>query len=378
VTLRARRPALLVLALGACALAPRDDAPRDDAPRDDDTAALAERTAARALDWLWAQQTADGRVPSTTYGVLRAGWSLTATALAATAQLPAGLRAPHAAAIARAVACLRAATAADGSIGLDSDAIDYPTYTAAHWLAALVRLQPDGWRELAAQQVERLRSVQLDESLGWRPDDEFYGAFGFGIRRERAPLGSGLVDIALQRTVLEALRAAGVAPDDPTFVRAAAFVLRCQQPDGGFCFTPGPDFRRSKAGDEQAADGSLRGRSYGTTTADGLRALRACGRGEDDPAVAAARAWLAAHAAVLPVPGLPLAAEPPTEPALRFYWWSTLAAVSPTAALRAELVRTLALRQREDGAFTGDSDRMKEDDPLVATCLALFALAPAL
>ena len=368
----ALRPALLLLlllplALGGCALAPRDDA----------TAALAARTAARALDWLWSQQSADGRLPSTTYGVLRAGWSLTATALAATAQLPEPMRAPHAAAIARAVACLRAATAADGSIGLDSDAIDYPTYTSSHWLQALVRLQPDGFCELAAQQVERLRRVQLDESLGWRPDDEFYGAFGFGIRREQAPL-SGLVDIALQRTVLEALRGAGVPADDPTIVRAAAFVVRCQQPDGGFCFTPDPDLRRSKAGEEPAADGGVRPRSYGTTTADGLRALRACGRGEHDPAVAAARAWLAAHAATLPVPGLPLDAEPPVEPALRFYWWSTLAFVPPTAALRAELVHTIAARQRGDGAFAGDSDRMKEDDPLVATCLALFALAPAL
>ena len=133
------RGALLLLA--ACA-APPCDAPPDPGRPDN------ERIAVRALDWLFAQQAADGRFASAMHGVLRPGWSLTAAVLAATAQLPPRLAAPHAAGIARAFQCLLAAADADGAIGIDGDAIDYPTYTAAHWLAALVRLQPDGWRDL--------------------------------------------------------------------------------------------------------------------------------------------------------------------------------------------------------------------------------------
>jgi hypothetical protein len=339
------------------------------------TAELAERTAARALAFLSAQQGSDGRIASETHGVLRPGWSLTATMLLACAHLPDRLRAPHEEAIARAFACLHAATGEDGGIGLDGDGVDYPCYTSAHYLHALAVLRPLDADARAARQIARLRSLQFDESLGWQPGDDFYGAFGFGLRRERKPLGHGLVDIALQRAVLEALRAAGVPATDPAIVRGLAFAQRCQLEDGSFCYTPGPDFRASKAGLARAQDGSERPLGYGTTTADGLRALAACGQG-DGAAAAAARAWLLPRATVLPVPGLPLDAAPPVEPALRFYWWSTLAWTAPQHL--PAIVRTLAARQHADGSFTGDSDRMKEDDPLVATCLALSALAPAL
>jgi squalene-hopene/tetraprenyl-beta-curcumene cyclase len=367
-----RRGALLLLA--ACAAPPCDP---PDAGRVDNERPEAERLAARALDWLYAQQDSDGRFASAMHGVLRPGWSLTAAVLAATAQLPPRLAAPHAEGIARAFQCLLAAADAGGAIGIDGDAIDYPTYTSALLLQALALLQPAGWRERANQQVARLRRVQLDESLGWREDDDAFGAFGFGLRREPKPLGAGLVDIALQRTVLEALRAAGVPAGDPVVRRALAFVRRCQQADGAFCFAPSPPFRASKAGFARGADGREHPLGYGTATADGLRALLAGGAGDGDPAVVAARAWLLRQPALLPVPGLPLDAAPPVEPALRFYWFATRAAVTQPLPPRAELLRELAARQRADGSFAGEPG-MKEDEPLVATCHALAALASLL
>jgi hypothetical protein len=349
-------------------------------------AATADEAAARALQCLFAWQAGDGAFRSDVHGVLKPGFSLTATALLAVAMLPARLRAPHQHGIDRALAFLARATGPEGAIGLGGT-VDYPTYTSAHYLHALCLLHPSGWRQLADVQLAHLRNLQLGEAQGWQSADFAWGGFGFGVRAEPKPLGAELLNLPLTTSVLEAVRAAGVQPGDPVLVRARAYVERCQRMpgegdpdgDGGFFFTPEPDFRRSKAGDETGADGFARGRSYGTTTCDGIRALLACGAGDGDVRLRAARAWLQRHLRFDVVPGLALDAAPPVEPALRFYWWATLART--LAALqwpddwRARLFRELAPRQHSDGGFTGFSDRMKEDDPIVATSLALFALS---
>ena len=56
---------------------------------------------------------------------------------------------------------------------------------------------------------------------------------------------------------------------------AKAYVLRCQQADGGFAFTCEPASLNNKAA---YADTELtKPRSYGTATCDGVLALVACG-----------------------------------------------------------------------------------------------------
>ena len=42
---------------------------------------------------------------------------------------------------------------------------------------------------------------------------------------------------------------------------------------------------------------------------------------------------------------------------------------------REALARLLADQQRADGSFANDSDRMRENDPLIATALAMVALS---
>jgi hypothetical protein len=42
---------------------------------------------------------------------------------------------------------------------------------------------------------------------------------------------------------------------------------------------------------------------------------------------------------------------------------------------RAALVKQLAKLQHKDGRWQNDSARMREDDPLIATCLAIVCLA---
>jgi hypothetical protein len=346
--------------------------------------------AARALEFLFAHQQDDGGFRSDVHGVLKPGYSLAATVLLVCALLPEPLRAPHRDGIARALRFLENATDREGAIGLGGEVVDYPCYTSAHYLHALVRLRPPGSAERIAQQIARLRRLQLDEDEGWQPSDFAYGAFGFGVRSEPRPLGAELVDVSLVASVVEALRAAGVGAADPVIVRARAFVARCQRlrseadpgGDGGFFFTPEPDFRASKAGLEKGADGVERPRTYGTATGDGIRALLLCGAGAADPGLAAARAWLERHLDFEHVPGLPRDAAPPVEPALRFYWWATLArtlrALGWPGGWREQLVAAVAKHQRADGGFAGFSDLMKEDDPVVATCLALLALGAAM
>jgi len=371
--------ALLPLLLCACARTP---------------ARTPEEAAARALEFLFAQQAGDGAIRSDVHGVLKPGCSLTATVLLAAALLPEHFRTPHGEGIARALAFLAKATGPDGAIGLGGDVVDYPTYTSAHYLHALCLLQPPGWRPLADLQLTHLRALQLGKAQGWQPDDFAYGAFGFGVRSEPKPLGAELVNLPLVTSVVEAARAAGVQTGDPMLIDALRFVERCQrfrceadpEGDGGFFFTPEPDFRRSKAGDETGKDGVVRGRSYGTTTCDGIRALEACGGSRERWAVA--WEWLQKNGVDPPlnfrlhhVPGLPVDASPPVEPAVRLYWWASLARLAaPThtriyQAWHNALWPQLAPLQRGDGAFIGLSDRMKEDDPIVATSLVLFALS---
>ncbi len=338
-----------------------------------------ERAWARGLAFLAAQQDRDGGVRSKTYGVLRPGCSLTAVALYALARAPDRLRDRHAAARARALAFLAVRTDANGRAALADGTDDYPNYTAALHLLALVRLRPERWQELAQRLVGYLRGAQLGPGRGWSRDDVEFGGFAFGGAPAKKPLDAELLSLSVTCWAVEALAAAGVAAGDPVFADALVFVERCRNADGGFAFTTAPEPHRSKAGLDQHG----RPRSYGSATCDGVRALLACGVPLADARVQGALAWLCARLDGARVPGFPADQLPQYEPALRQYYQVTLGAVlartggdAPLrAALRDVLLNALLDTQRDDGAWAGGSDLMKEDDPLVATPLALIALA---
>lgn len=117
-------------------------------------------------------------------------------------------------------------------------------------------------------------------------------------------------------------------------------------------------------------------RSYGTATADGVRALLECGHDPASDRVRAAFGWLDRHA-VNTVPGL----LPEFEPSLRLYWAAALTLTNRalgrpiSAHLPAALRKLVVSCQRADGSFLGLAGAMKEDDPVVATTLALTVLA---
>ena len=343
--------------------------------------ATPEQAAARALAWLFAQQDDEGRVFSDYYGVLRPGFSLTATALLAAARLPESLRAPHRDAIDKAFAFLADNTEGNGAVGLGGDVIDYPCYTSAHYLHALVLLRPRGYEALAARQVQRLRDIQLGPAQGWQLGDPQFGAFGFGTKPERKPLGADLINLPLQRAVIEALVEAGIATDDSVIRDGVRFVRHCQVRDsrtgqGEFFFTPAPVHRVSKAGHED--DDPTRPIPYGTTTCDGIRALLAAA-----PDTLAPRErsllWLAKGGGFERVPRLGVSS---IERSIRLYYLATLADTLRELAgdwkWRERLTAALLPRQQANGSFLGLASEMKEDDPAVATLLALLALGAAL
>jgi squalene-hopene/tetraprenyl-beta-curcumene cyclase len=122
-------------------------------------------------------------------------------------------------------------------------------------------------------------------------------------------------------------------------------------------------------------------------TADGLRALLACGLPLDHPRVRAARTWLEAHFSAERNPGAFAPEREVLRQATYYYWvWAAAHALSRlnvadvntyegpvrwAEVLTAELLR----RQRADGSWTNRFTDAKEDDPLVATPWAAAALA---
>jgi hypothetical protein len=126
----------------------------------------------------------------------------------------------------------------------------------------------------------------------------------------------------------------------------------------------------NKAGRDD--DGSFR--AYATATCDGLMALSALGLGNGDSRVDAARMWLDRHARADRIGGIVDAPSEPWLDALRFYHAMALAEAHP--ASREGLRAMLAARQAADGSLRSELvSAMKEDDPLLATALALHAFA---
>jgi len=280
----------------------------------------------------------------------------------------------------------------------------YPVYTSSAAVIALSQLssgRPDPARDAW---LRELRRRQLTEELGWMPDDPAFGGWGYSIeppaKNQVDAAGGRHVDSDLSSTLfaIGALRIAGVAAGDPMIRKGLIFIERCQNlaandagndprfDEGGFFFSP-TDTVRNKAG-ESGTDqhGRLRYHSYGSATADGLRALLRCGLRADDRRVVAARRWLETNFSASTNPGTFESVREVGRDATYFYYaWSVAHAfralgidqiiqsgrkVNWAEALARELVR----RQRPDGTWSNRFTASKEDDPLVATSFAAGAL----
>ncbi len=388
----------------------------------------AEDSLRKALAWVVATQAEDGGWHSRIYGQLRGGAGTTALMLYALSHVdPELLRSEPGVAdsAARAIAFLHQGLHKKGFIADLDGWPDFPTYATALTLTALDRLDvampqwPTIPEEDRQRMVDYLVDSQLVEPRGWQPGEYLYG----GWDHVGGPASGGSYhrsagsDLSVTTYAIEALATRDSPASLAALKKAAMFVRGCQnvsaegeaalgKDDAGFFFTPIPDDLSNKAGWHD--DARRRPASYGSTTADGARALSLLaaaigghtGQGDEsghrDESWASrsqgALSWLLEHNQIEVVPGFTAeAAQTGWESGLRFYYYAslcqTLRSVDVTsgdagqlakATQRREAVIALLLRQQQaDGSWYNDNPRMREDDALVATPFALIALSQA-
>jgi len=346
-----------------------------------------EASITKGLAWLVAQQAADGGWHSKAYGQLKDGASVTALAVYAIshAREKDKLTPEESAAVTKGFDFLRRGLAKRGTIASPDGSLDFPTYAAALWLEATLRMARNDER---AKVIDYLVGAQVCEPRGFESSSASYGGWDFLGPADAQGITTG-TNVSVTCFVLEALAAeqasGGRKPTEAmetALVRGKAYALRCQQPDGGFAFTCEPASLNNKAAflDEKLTQP----RSYGSATCDGIRALVACGMKAADEPVAKALAWLVKRTGLEVVPGFEtLPPEAGWQRGLRYYYYASLAralahfAASDREVRRAALAKHIVSLQKSDGSWQNESDRMRENDPLIATPLALLALAAA-
>jgi Prenyltransferase and squalene oxidase repeat len=356
-----------------------------------------DRAIADATRALINAQSPDGAWRSKTYGAFKDGLSLTPSVLKAIVYAPNVEGADRARQ--RAASYLAARVRADGSIDDGPFGMLYPVYAESASAIALSKANVPGGREAILAFVADLRRRQLAEPLGWTRDDPAFGAWGYAVEPSRKRDQAHNVDGDLSSTLFAvgALRlVGGASAEDPAILKALRFVESCQNfdkgdppvDDGGFFLTP-TDPARNKAGPFSKPDrlGHVRFHSYGSATADGLRALLRCGLPTDHPRVVAALRWLERNFSASTVPGTFEGPRESDRDSTYFYYCWSLSHAFRSMGIRtfesngrkvdwaAELASELIRRQRPDGTWSNPFSASKEDDPLVTTPFALGALA---
>jgi squalene cyclase len=345
------------------------------------------------VEWLLEQQQADGAWRSAKYAQLKEGPGATALAVAALAE--ATTNEPEAAtrrveirqAIRDGLSFLTSQLAPAGYVRSPDGASEYPTYATALTLLALERLPPSE-REPYVDAIGRMRAYlaaaqvrsPLPNQLATASD---VGGWGLVGGEPNDPSSFRTANVSTTRLAVEAL--APVAADHAeTLQLARQFLAQRQNADGGLAFLSDPLDQLNKAGalDPANIGEPFVARSYGTTTADGLLAMRAAGVAANDQRVVAAIEWLDAHPQVDAVPGFPSdEVSVAASQGLFYYYAAALARAmeafpeAPFAVRAPDLTGELVSRQRPDGSWANTISTMREDDPLTATCFALMALS---
>ena len=364
---------------------------------DKELVARTDRSLARGARFLVSKQLPDGAWRSEVYGGLKDGATLTPPILKAFAYLP-NPDTETRAALRKGVSYLMSWIGADGRIRSDGSELPFPVYTAA--LASMVvdmESQDPAHERARSAWFHHLLQYRLSGSLGWKPEDSAFGGWGYAVHvPKKAGPGESPYESNLSATIfgIGALRHAGVALDDPIYREVRSFVARCQNfpeegkdadprfDDGGFFFTSS-DPARNKAGIAGTDSlGRVRYNSYGSATADGLRALIRCGLAPDHPRVEAARRWLETHFSATSNPGRFTEDREVLRDATYYYYcWSVGHALTALGAQKTSvnwaraLAESLVRQQSSNGAWANAYTDAKEDDPLVATPLAVAALA---
>jgi len=315
----------------------------------------------KAIEFLLSQQKKDGSWRSAHYTDMSSGYELTPVVAKALAFSSA--EGPSAKAMTFMETALQ-----DGKVG---PGLVYPVYTAALMVMLLARNGSPHmpvWRDF-------LLTHQLSSELGWKSDDPDYGGWGYAMTPPKAGSNDPMGHSNLTSTCFAcgALVFSGMSPKEPALSAALQFVQRCQDPKGGGFFACPGQSVLNKAGD---------GVAYGSATSDGLRLLRRLGGSK--PAIALAQGWLDKNFSAKVHPGnFPSTRFEDRDSLYYYYLWSTAHALRMLP--RSEQVKgmfqamesQLLTLQQADGSFRNSLGATREDDPLVATPMAMAVLGLA-
>ena len=360
----------------------------------------AERTSADILadacEYLWSKQSDDGGWHSETHGILKSGQAWTPFILHALTRVPDSIFTAPEGGIKRGLDFISANVNTDGVIGLnDPDIIEYPNYATSYALRLLVEQGIEADSTLIRRMTDYLLAEQFTEKRGVAPDSLFYGGWGFGeINMDPGEVGH--VDLSHTRRILQALRALPLSSDhDSCFARSRPFLhllqklpdekreqptmdpagVLCSRYDGGFYSSPIVWFSNKGRLEDSCATFA----SYATATCDGVLALLAAGYGVKDKPVRDGLDWLLRHPSLEGPEGIPQD-DPNRWDRVMFYYHLAVRSelYSQTGwpeGFRRKMWDLLNARQREDGSFANPEGALnKEDDPLLATALAIIAL----
>ncbi len=274
-----------------------------------------------------------------------------------------------------------------GHIAGKSPALGLQNYVTSVNVMALVEAKrADKYKKIVGDATAFLKKLQWDEEEGKNPSDNFYGGAGYDSKSRP--------DLSNTQMFLDALKEAGVGPDDPALKKALIFVSRCQnlkgenndQPwadkinDGSFIYTAAGK-GDSKVEGSSPETGLL---GYGSMTYAGIKSMIYCGVSKDDPRVKKAYEWIQKHYTVDANPGMP---KVHAHRGL-YYYYNTMAKCLDALGIdevvdadgkkhdwRADITEALAQRQKPDGSWVNDKDQWMEGDPNLVTGYALMALS---
>jgi squalene-hopene/tetraprenyl-beta-curcumene cyclase len=263
--------------------------------------------------------------------------------------------------------------------------VNLQNYVTSVNVMALAAAHRDAkYRAVVGDAVKFLKKLQWDDGEGKAPGDDFYGGAGYDSKSRP--------DLSNTQFFLDALKSAGVGPDDEAMKKAEVFVSRCQNLNGEHNDRPWAgkindgSFIYSAAGGGQTKtsdDPNAPLTGYGSMTYAGVKSLIYCGVSKDDPRIKKALEWIGKNYTLDANPGMP----PQLAHRGLYYYYQTM---GKTMALlgsdefvdakgrkhdwRADLFHALASRQRTDGSWVNENDRWMEGDPNLVTGYALLAL----
>ena len=345
----------------------------------------------RGLTFLFEKQNDDGSWKSEYYGNLKQGAAITSLVLFTVSHSDQKTIEKHKAEIRSAFEFQRKGIKKNGYVSNVSGP-DYAVYATSLLILAnknLAKMSKTQW--LNDKEIQLLQkflcNAQLDETHGLKPGDSDYGGWDLSgwMQSQRTSPGS---NVSVSSFAIEALADDSSADANRVRQKFLRWTERIQNKDGGFHFHPKKSHEGNKAGwSDQEFNAP---KSYGTATADGIRILKSLIRSpskqstkrkaELNARLESAKKWIEQQAFRLSVPGFDESDDPSWSNGL-FYYYSMsilLELDSFSAAFQKsseDIARFLVKEQKPDGSWSNSSTRMREDDPMIATCFAIVALS---